>query len=61
VTETCCGFPMAFREFSGVRRYQCTYRLHHPAVWVRLDTGERKTDDDLPVTEVFSDPSTAYS
>ena len=47
--ETCCGFPMSYQEVYGIRRYLCAYRLHHPAVWVRLDTGERITDDDLPV------------
>jgi hypothetical protein len=40
---------MSYQEVFGIRRYQCVYRSHHPAVWVRLDTGERITDDDLPV------------
>ena len=47
--ETCCGFPMAYQEVFGIRRYQCWYRSHHPAVWVNLNTGERVTDDGLPV------------
>jgi hypothetical protein len=43
-----CDSLMTYQEVFGIRRYQCAHRLHHPAVWVRVDTGERITDDDLP-------------
>ena len=49
LAETCCGYPMAYQEVFGIRRYQCVHRSHHRAVYVRLSTGERVTDDDLPV------------
>lgn len=45
---TCCGQPMIYQEFFGVRRYQCDHRAHHPAIYVNQNTGERVTDEDLP-------------
>lgn len=36
---TCCGFPMRHEEFANVRRYYCTYRQHHPVVYVNQLNG----------------------
>ena len=40
---------MIYQEAFGVRRCQCVHRPRHPAIWVRLATGERAAEDDLPV------------
>jgi hypothetical protein len=36
---SCCGFAMRYEEFEHVRRYYCTYRSHHPVVYVDQRTG----------------------
>lgn len=43
----CCGFPMIYQEFFGIRRYMCDYRSHHPEIFVNLYTGEQIKDDNL--------------
>ena len=48
---TCCGRPMIYQEFFGIRRYQCEHRSHHPVIYVNQNTGERVTDEDLPWTQ----------
>ena len=48
VAPACCGMPMIYQEFFGVRRYQCDHRAHHPAIYVNLNTGEQVIDEDLP-------------
>lgn len=45
---TCCGLPMIYQEFFGIRRYQCEHRSHHPVIYVNQNTGERVCDEDLP-------------
>jgi hypothetical protein len=45
--ETCCGAPMLWREVFGIRIYTCTHRSHHPEVFVNLNTGERRTEEEL--------------
>ena len=48
---TCCGSPMVYLEVFGVRRYSCSHRAHHPAIYVNLNTGEHVSDDNLRCQE----------
>jgi hypothetical protein len=43
----CCGMPMVWQEAFGIRRYSCSYRSHHPAIWVSQNTGQGISDYDL--------------
>ena len=44
---TCCGLPMNYQEVFGIRIYACSYRSHHPSVYVNLNTGQMKTDEEI--------------
>lgn len=45
--KECCGAPMMYQEFFGIRRYVCSYRSHHPQIFVNLYTGQEINDEDL--------------
>lgn len=36
---------MKYQDIFNVRRYQCTHRSHHPAIYINLVTGERLADE----------------
>ena len=38
--------PMSYYEIFGIRVYNCQLR-HHPVIYVNLQTGEERTDEDL--------------
>lgn len=39
-TGLCCGMIMQHKDYWNVRVYSCSYRAHHPKVFVNLATGE---------------------
>lgn len=45
---TCCGMPMKWQVFFGIRMYVCNYRDHHPRFFVNEQTGLILRDEDLP-------------
>lgn len=47
----CCGLPMNYQEFFGIRRYECDHRSHHPAIYVNLYTGMQIRSEDLEYHE----------
>lgn len=38
---------MVYLDVFGIRIYHCTYRGHHPAVYLNLSTGERVPEEAL--------------
>jgi hypothetical protein len=48
VQLTCCGQPMLYQDFFGIRRYSCVHRDNHPAIYVDLATGQSLSDMSVP-------------